>query len=158
MTAPGESASRSEEIRVDACPSADRAEQAALFNACFKKKVDAPALAWRYDENPHGPSVSFVSRADGRAVCGYACSPRLALAHGDLKTRAPIGETGDVMTHPDFRRRGLFSALDREAMSATKKRGWPLVVGLPNRRSAHIFTGELGWTSIGTIRPWTFLF
>src|SRR4051812_3882024 len=158
MTSPEERASRSEEIRVHACTSADRAEQSALFNACFKKRVDAAALGWRYDENPHGPSVSFVSRANGQAVCGYACSPRIALASGDTATRAPIGETGDVMTHPEWRRRGLFSALDREAMGETKKRGWPIVFGLPNRRSAHIFTGELGWTAVGTIRPWTFLF
>src|SRR4029079_7214253 len=98
MTPGDERANRSDEIRVHACTSADRAEQAALFNACFKKKVDARALAWRYDDNPHGPSVSFISRANSQAVCGYACSPRIALSNGDAATRAPIGETGDVMT------------------------------------------------------------
>jgi hypothetical protein len=40
-------------------------------------------------------------------------------------------------------------------MQAAKERGWPLVFGLPNRRSAHIFL-ELGWEKIGTLRPWTF--
>jgi GNAT superfamily N-acetyltransferase len=152
------SANETQEIRVHLCTSADRAEQAELVNACFKKKVDAKALAWRYDENPHGASVSFLSRVEGKAVCGYACSPRMALAHGNVASRAPIGETGDVMTHPDWRKRGLFSALDRAAISETKKLGWPVIFGLPNRRSAHIFVEQLGWSAVGTVRPWTFLF
>jgi hypothetical protein len=60
------------------------------------------------------------------------------------------------MTHPDWRKRGLFSGLDRAALEATRELGWPMVFGLPNRRSAHIFL-ELGWERVGTVRPWTFV-
>jgi hypothetical protein len=67
-----------------------------------------------------------------------------------------VGETGDVMTHPDWRKRGAFSRLDRSAMDAARERGWVLAFGLPNRKSAHIFL-ELGWRQIGTVRPWTFV-
>jgi hypothetical protein len=145
-------------VEVRPCTAADRVEQAQLFNACFKKQVDARALAWRYDQSPHGSSVSFLSRTkDGRAVSGYACSPRLALARGDPATRAPVGETGDVMTHPEERKKGYFSALDAAARAETAKRGWPVMIGLPNRRSAHIFV-ELGWSAVGKVRSWTFLF
>jgi GNAT superfamily N-acetyltransferase len=144
-------------VSVHACTARDRGEQARLFNACFRKKVDERALHWRYDENPHGNALSFVSRpANGDGVSGYACSPRTALAFGDERSRATIGETGDVMTHPEWRKRGLFSALDRACMDASRELGWPLVFGLPNRRSAHIFL-ELGWQKIGTLRPWTFV-
>jgi GNAT superfamily N-acetyltransferase len=147
----------SSEVAVHLCGPADREAQVRLYNACFKKPIDAPALAWRYDSSPHGRSVSFVSKlADGEAVCGYACSPRRALAKGDETTLAPLGETGDVMTHPDWRKKGLFSALDRACMEETKRLGWPAVFGLPNRRSSHIFV-ELGWKKVGTVRPWTFL-
>ncbi len=142
-------------VRVHPCGPEDRAEQARLFNACFKKRVDAEALAWRYDYNPHGAALSYVSRPFGSdAVAGYACSPRIAVPGGDRARAAPIGETGDVMTHPDWRKRGLFSALDRAAMDGARDAGWPLVFGLPNRRSAHIFL-DLGWERAGTIRPWT---
>jgi GNAT superfamily N-acetyltransferase len=145
------------EVSVAACSAEDRAEQTRLFNACFKKRVDERALVWRYDENPHGRALSFVSRpAGGEGVSGYACSPRIALSFGDEASRAVIGETGDVMTHPEWRKRGLFSALDRACMEAGRERGWPLVFGLPNRRSAHIFL-ELGWEQVGTLRPWTFV-
>jgi len=145
------------QVEVHRCSPADRATQADLYNACFKKKLEARALAWRYDGSPHGSTVSFVSRLpSGESVCGYACSPRFALAKGDESSRAPLGETGDVMTRHDWRKKGLFSALDRACMEETKRLGWPAVFGLPNRRSAHIFL-ELGWRKVGTVRPWTFL-
>jgi GNAT superfamily N-acetyltransferase len=137
------------------CGPAEREEQARLFNRCFKKPVDAAALAWRYDQNPVGPAVSLLARPPGgQGVSGYACSPRRALSRGDEATLAVVGETGDVMTDPPWRKRGIFSRLDREAMRETARLGWPLVFGLPNRRSAHIFL-ELGWEAIGTVRPWT---
>lgn len=147
-----------ETFSVHACTPLDREEQARLFNRCFKKAVSAADLRWRYDTNPHGASVSFVTRpAGGEGVSGYACSPRKALSFGDESTLAPVGETGDVMTHPEWRKRGLFSDLDRAAMAETKRLGWPCVFGLPNRRSAHIFVQDLGWERIGTVRPWTFV-
>ncbi|MBL8862867.1 MAG: GNAT family N-acetyltransferase [Planctomycetes bacterium] len=144
-------------LELRACTSADRGAQARLFNAVFKKGVDERGLAWRYDQSPHGASLSFAQVApDGQFVAGYACSPRRAVPAGDESRAAPIGETGDVMTHPDWRKRGLFSALDRAALDAARRRGWPVVFGLPNRRSAHIFL-ELGWERVGTLRPWTFV-
>jgi GNAT superfamily N-acetyltransferase len=138
---------------VHTCGPSDRAEQVRLFNACFKKQIDAKGLAWRYDENPLGRAISLIARPPKKdGVSGYACNPRLASARGEHA--ALIGETGDVMTHPDWRKRGIFSQLDRAAMSEVKQRGWPLVFGLPNRRSAHIFL-ELGWERVGTLRLWT---
>ncbi len=146
-----------EEFEIGLCGPEQRDEQARLFNACFKKKLESPSLVWRYDENPHGQAVSLLARPkDGEGVSGYACSPRRALVRGDEQTLAPIGQTGDVMTHPEWRKRGIFSGLDKRAMQETALLGWPFVFGLPNRRSAHIFL-ELGWDEIGKIRPWTFV-
>ena len=138
-----------------ACGPSERAEQADLFNDCFKKSLGASELSWRYDQGPHGSAISFVTRPPGgRGISGYACSPRRVLCYGS--DESSVGETGDVMTHPDWRKRGIFSTLDRSAMAAAREAGWSMVFGLPNRRSAHIFL-ELGWESIGTIRPWNFV-
>lgn len=146
-----------EVFEVASCGPAQRAEQAQLFNACFAKTIDAAGLTWRYDDNPHGSASSFVTRTSaGLAVSGYACSPRRMLTGTDEATLAAVGQTGDVMTHPDWRKRGLFSDLDRAAMAETGARGWPLIFGLPNRRSAHIFL-TLGWERVGTVRPWCFV-
>jgi GNAT superfamily N-acetyltransferase len=149
-------AGRGEQIQIAACGPADRAEQARLAAQCFKKPLAPGGFEWRYDALPHGPSVSFLARANGAAVSGYACNPRLAIARGDEETLALVGETGDVMTHPDWRKRGIFSRLDRAALEAARRRGWALTFGLPNRKSAHIFV-ELGWREIGAVRPWAFV-
>lgn len=147
----------STEFSIDLCGPPDREEQARLFNACFKKATDAEGLSWRYDSNPDGGSISVVARPPGgEGVSGYACSPRRVLVRGKDASSATVGQTGDVMTHPDWRKRGIFSDLDRRVMAEAKEQGWPLVFGLPNRRSAHIFL-KLGWERVGTIRPWTFV-
>lgn len=144
------------EPKVRRCGPPDRGAQADLFNRCFKKSVQAADLVWRYDTNPHGSSASFLTDVEGRGVSGYACSPRIVIPGGEVASGAPVGETGDVMTDPEWRKRGLFSALDRACMEETARLGWPCVFGLPNRRSAHIFL-TLGWEQIGTVRPWTFV-
>ncbi len=155
-TAPDPSSVPNDALVVAACGTEDRAEQARLFNACFKKSLGPDELRWRYDRGPHGGALSFVSRPPGgEGVSGYACSPRRVLCFGEHESL--VGETGDVMTHPDWRKRGIFSSLDVACMAAAEEAGWSLVFGLPNRRSAHIFL-ELGWERIGTIRPWTFVF
>jgi GNAT superfamily N-acetyltransferase len=144
-------------VTVVVCGPRERAEQSKLYAACFKKPLPERGLEWRYDEVPHGPSVSFVAReAAGATISGYACNPRLAVSRGLDASASVVGETGDVMTHPQWRKRGYFSGLDRAAMAAAKERGWAFAFGLPNRRSAHIFL-ELGWRRIGSVRPWTFV-
>jgi GNAT superfamily N-acetyltransferase len=147
--------------RVRACGPNDRALQAELYAACFKKPLPGGGLEWRYDRSPAGASLTFVQELEEggvvQAVSGYACNPRRALARGDARTLATVGETGDVMTRPQWRKAGLFSALDAAAMAAAQAAGWPLVFGLPNRRSAHIFTRDLGWRPIGTVRVWSAL-
>ena len=101
------------------CVVGERTDQAELFNACFTKNVSETDLEWRYSMNPHGESVNLLAREEdgGMAVSGYACNPRLAVADG---VEAIVGQTGDVMTHPERRKLGVFSFLDREAMRRTR--------------------------------------
>lgn len=146
----------------------DRAAQARLFDACFSRADGAAVLPWRYDGGPHGASLARVVDAPaatglaGAGVSGgrrelvasYACSPRVLVTPSGPVT---VGQTGDVMTRPSERGKGLFSALDRAVMEDARRAGWPVVFGLPNSASAHIFTRDLGWLEVGRVRPWTFV-
>ncbi|HJM57282.1 MAG: hypothetical protein CMJ98_10640 [Planctomycetes bacterium] len=144
------------DLPVATCGESDRAEQAALYNRCFGSEEGERVLPWRYDASPHGQALSLLARtASGQAVSGYACSPRRILFRGEVG--GTVGQTGDVMTDPEHRGQGVFSDLDRRAMSAAAERGWAFVFGLPNRQSAHIFVEHLGWESVGRIRPYTFV-
>lgn len=134
----------------------DRAAQAALFDACFSRGDGADVLPWRYDRSPHGEALTHVVEGEGDAlIASYACGPRMVLSRGD--DGVPVGQTGDVMTVPEARGKGLFSGLDRATLARAKEAGWPVVFGLPNRASAHIFVRDLGWEEVGALRPWTFV-
>jgi predicted N-acetyltransferase YhbS len=144
------------DLSVATCGVAERAEQAALYDRCFGSDEGQQVLPWRYDASPHGQTLSLLARtAAGQAVSGYACSPRRILAQGEVV--GTVGQTGDVMTDPEHRGQGIFSDLDRRAMSEAAERGWAFVFGLPNRQSASIFVEHLGWQSVGRIRPFTFV-
>ena len=131
--------------------------QVGLYETAFGKADGDQVLPWRYAASPHGPSITLLTRAPGGEPVGaYACNARRVAAAG--QDAAVVGETGDVMTHPDHRGKGLFLDLDRRAMQEAAGEGWPCVIGLPNSKSADIFTTKLGWEAVGSIRPWTFVF
>ncbi len=144
------------DLSLVACEQADRSQQAELFDRCFDSEQGAFVLPWRYDRNPHGQALSLLARnPEGQAISGYACSPRRILVQGEAA--GTVGQTGDVMTDPAHRGQGIFSELDRRAMSLAAESGWAFVLGLPNRKSAPIFVERLGWQAVGRIRPFTFV-
>jgi predicted N-acetyltransferase YhbS len=147
-----------EGLTTRAAEAPDRAAQAALYDLCFEKQDGCDVVPWRYDRNPHGQAITRVAvDPEGTFVSHYACSPRVVLHRGEVPEQPIVGQTGDVMTHPERRKLGIFSQLDREAMADASTSGWSMVFGLPNRQSAHIFTRDLGWKAVGKIRPWTFV-
>lgn len=145
-----------DDLRLASCGPDERDVQVALFNRCFDKKVDEGNLAWRYDESPAGRSVCVLLRApDGQPVCGFSYSPRVFLPWGDASAAAPCGQQGDVMTDPDWRKRGIASQVWGRCEEETRAQGWPMNWGYPNRRSASVFR-KLGWKTVGVIRPLSF--
>jgi len=140
------------------CGAAERAALIRLYELCFQKTDGAQVLPWRYDDNPHGAAISVAARlADRTLISAYGCFPRRILHRGRALERCTVGQTGDVMTHPEHRGKGVFSRLDGTAGERARERGWVARIGLPNRRSAPIFADKLGWKVVGRVRPWTFV-
>jgi GNAT superfamily N-acetyltransferase len=147
-----------EGLRVDLAAAEDREEQGLLYDLCFDKDDGTRALPWRYDGCPHGITIAPVARdTSDRMVASYACSPRRVRFRGQDPGAATVGQTGDVMTDPGLRSRGVFSALHWRAMEEARRRGWPAAWGLPNKHSGPIFFGKLGWELAGHIGPWNFV-
>ncbi len=139
------------ELETSLCGVGDRAEQLDLFGRAFGREVPEGLFSWRYDRGPHGQALSFLTRdGDGRAICGYACSPRRVLLAGVEAESGPLGQTGDVMTDPEWRGRGIFRGLDARCMEEATERGWPAVIGLPNSTSAPLFV-RMGWETVGEV-------
>ncbi len=137
---------------------ADRDDQGRLYDDCFKKSDGRAVIGWRYDGNPHGEALAMLARNEaGLLVSSYACQPRRVFGRGDPQRACTIGQTGDVMTHPDWRKLGVFADLNWAAMDEARRRGWPVAWGLPNANSGHLFFGKLDWQLAGHIGPWTFV-
>ena len=137
----------------------DRNDQARLFWRSFAKPARVEALRWRYDDNPQGQAVSLVLRDPaGHSVCSYAYVPRFAGARVADGTwvRGVLGQQGDVMTDPDWQRMGLARRLVEHCADETRKDGFVLNWGFPNRQSAPVFL-KFNWKSVGVIRPKRFL-
>ncbi len=147
-----------EQLELASCGAGDREIQAQLFNRCFDKHVRGSDLVWRYDKNPQGAALSALLRApDGQPVCGFAYSPRRFLSFGDEAGSFFGGQQGDVMTDPDWRKRGIAGHVAKRLEADTARAGFPFNWGFPNRRSASVFT-KLGWETVGVIRPWSYFF
>ena len=137
---------------------ADRGAQGRLFDQCFGKTDGASVLPWRYDGCPHGTAIAPAALGDdGQLLASYAAQPRRVHFRGDATGASVIAQTGDVMTSPELRSRGVFTDLHWVAMGEAQSRGWPAAWGLPNKFSGHIFFDKLAWRHAGHIGPWNFV-
>ena len=56
-----------------------------------------------------------------------------------------------VMTHPEFRGKGIFSSLATEVYKKAISLGYEIIFGFPNDNSASIHFDKLGWKNHGKI-------
>jgi GNAT superfamily N-acetyltransferase len=103
---------------------------------------------WQYRQNPAGKSQLFAARHDGRVVSFYAA----------VVQRFQLGErliqgwmVQDVMTHPDYRGRGLLHKLGEVCLQALRAEG-AIGYAFPNNQSEKSFL-RLGWHEWGAV-PW----
>ncbi|HEY8082578.1 MAG TPA: GNAT family N-acetyltransferase [Solirubrobacterales bacterium] len=117
-----------------------------LFEACFGTRLSTDYFAWKYYENPAGEVSGFVADAGDRLAAFYGVIPEPWTVGG---TDTAIFQSMDTMTHPEFRRRGLFVRLAELTYDDVRHRtGRCDLVGIPGPASLFGFTGKLGWTKI----------
>ena len=83
----------------------------------------------------------FVAEADGRLVasCVLAIIPNLT------RGARPYGLVENVITHPEYRRRGIGTMVLRRAMDVAWERGCYKVMLLTGREDAHGFYEQVGF-------------
>ncbi|HTN24536.1 MAG TPA: GNAT family N-acetyltransferase [Solirubrobacteraceae bacterium] len=119
---------------------------ATLFRACFGMQVTSSYFHWKYWENPCGPVTGFVADAGDRLGGFYGVIPEPWSVGG---VDVLVHQSMDTMTHPDFRRRGLFVAMAERTYDAIGERlGDTVLVGIPGPESLPGFTSRLGWTVV----------
>lgn len=102
---------------------------------------------WKHLENPFGASAMWVAENAGRVV-GFR-------AMMQWRFRSPTGvkravRAVDTATHPDFQRRGIFSALNQLAIDTLTTEGVDFVFNTPNAESLPGYLKQ-GWVELGRV-------
>ena len=86
---------------------------------------------WLNFNGPYGNNNSYVIRDSetNKMICGYGLLPMI-INYNNKDYEGRLCHNG--MSHPDFGKRGLFTAIGRGALSDDKKKGAMITFGIPN--------------------------
>jgi GNAT superfamily N-acetyltransferase len=116
----------------------DFASVADLSRVVYGLQRSSESIRWLYQNNPAGPCAFWLSedRLTRRVVALRPVFPwRLSVRGREIRA----AQAGDAMTHPDYRGRGLFTALVRAAWSALRDDNVPLGFSFSNPGSLSVY-------------------
>ncbi len=134
------------DIRYREFTEGDKSSLLSLFTASFGKPKDPAQWRWEYFGGPV-KTVIVVAESDGKIVGQYAILPR-KLTHKGTSINA--GLVVDVMTHPEYGRRGIFVGSALEAFGMAKQAGMSILEGFPNEAAIKGHR-KVRWTEVGEI-------
>jgi GNAT superfamily N-acetyltransferase len=130
---------------------ADREQVFALMRAVGRSHIDDAEFEWWFERNPSSPRLITLAHANGRVVGIAAMSFfRLLLDGREQVAGVPV----HVATEAEFRRQGVFSALELRNEDAAAAAGARLTITFPNAVSHRIFVRDLGWRDLPRRRVW----
>lgn len=121
-----------------------------LFREAFNMKISIADIGRRFHTEPLGsPVIGFIAihRASNEPAAYYGVFP-LQLVSGGKKIAA--AQSGDTMTHPGHRRKGLFIRLAELTYAACRARNINVIYGSPNKNSYRGLM-KLGWAHVEDI-------
>jgi GNAT superfamily N-acetyltransferase len=132
----------------------DYAGQRELFRLSFPEAIGTategdPHYSWKFERAPDPVhSYEYVGVAADAVVGYYAAIPYRYRVDG---VEMRCGMVCDVMTHPEYRGRGIFTAIGRFATAALSQEGIAFTTGYPIR--PEVIPGHLkvGWEVVETM-------
>jgi GNAT superfamily N-acetyltransferase len=119
-----------------------------LFALTYGKPIAPELWRWRFLDNPYAPPVIDLAWDGDVLAAHYAVSPVMLAIDGEPRLAALSGTT---MTHPDYRRRGLFVQLASSVYERLANEGYASVWGFPNGQSHHGIVRDLQWRNVHEI-------
>ncbi|MFZ5648609.1 MAG: GNAT family N-acetyltransferase [Bacillota bacterium] len=123
----------------------DRESCLELYNHVFPKKVKMSFWNWLYEENTAGKSFIETAWA-GNKLIGLYGIVQMSMSAGGSAYKGALSAT--AVTRPEYRYRGVFSALGKEVYRRAEEDGIIAVYGFPTDHSRHGFQKSLGWNCI----------
>lgn len=118
-----------------------------LLTATFNTRFTKEWWDWKYKSNPNGffgeKGDIWVAEVDNKIVGHYAIMPEKFKVNSET---IRVAQSIDTATHPDYRRRGLFTSLANKVYNDAKER-YPFIYGFPSEMAYKGFI-RLGWEDI----------
>lgn len=103
---------------------------------------------WRYFRNPHWRTQILVAESADQIIGLQPIASFPALVMGEV---AAVCMLTGVVTHPEFRRRGVFTSLITQAFAQIRQQGDWLAYTFPNKLSYPGFMRTGQWLHIGSL-------
>ena len=110
----------------------------------------ASLFRWKHELNPFGPSLMYVALS-GTTLIGFR-----ALLRWRFRSKGKLYEAlrpVDTVTHPGFRRRGVFRDLTRHALREAEASSTAFLFNTPDAESAPQYA-KLGWRTVRRPALW----
>lgn len=138
-------------VEGDYVPGRDDAELRDLAALAEGAAYDrAEFVEWQYRQNPAGPARIKLARdrATGMLAGQFVVIP-LRVRFGDRVVVA--GQALNVLTHPAYRRQGIFAGLAEAALARCRVDGLAFTLGFPNPPAYEGYMRRLGFVDLGTL-------
>lgn len=141
------------DIRIEALNENNLSYLADLFKAVYKKNWPSDYFKNKYDTAYTGVQyIGYFAMSNNKPVAYYGVTPVFVLING-LKVLA--AQSCDTMTHPEYRKRGLFIQLAELTFGLARQKGIAFVFGFPNEKSYIGLIKHLGFKHQETLRRFT---
>ena len=104
-------------------------------------------FSWKHRASPFGPSAAWLG-FDGEHLVGLRMLMRWEFEHDGRVQRAV--RAVDTATHPDYRGRGVFTALTLRALEDLEREDVAFVFNTPNDQSRPGYL-KMGWRVVGRL-------
>ena len=111
--------------------------------------TSAEFYAWKVYNSPLGQGIISLEMDGDLVTASAALSPKPLLIHDEEILGAEIGDT---FTHPDYRRKGLFSKKVKDCVQHGGDHNILLIYGTPNSQSLPGYEKKLGFPQCGNAR------
>jgi len=122
-----------------------------LFTIVFGASRPLAHSLWKFRDNPAGPGIGVLAVDSGRIVGQYMLMPALLRLGRDVVLGA---QSLDTMTHPDYRKQGMFIRLARACYELAAEKGVKALYGFPNAESYWGFVRRLNWDHVTDVPCW----
>jgi GNAT superfamily N-acetyltransferase len=121
-----------------------------LYKHSFGLSPDLNFLKKKYDTQSFGLNyIGFIAYSNTNEPAAYYGVFPFIVTH--LGTEYIAAQSGDTMTHPNHRGKGLFIALAKQTYELAKQEGITFVFGFPNENSFPGFIKKLEWTHYANV-------